>query len=85
MKAEILDKFLANKNKKVNIDLPYEREDLYSELKNIYYGDMFFNSPKSELERLKSKKTMLKLQRTFSTHAGKDMLSFGQDDKIKIK
>ena len=52
MKAQILDKFLTSNGSKVEIDLPYEKERLYSDLKNIYYGDLFFNSPKSDLDRL---------------------------------
>ena len=69
-----MDKFLTSNGSKVEIDLPYEKDHLYSDLKNIYYGDLFFNSPKSDLDRLRNKKNMLKLQRTFSTNAGKDML-----------
>jgi hypothetical protein len=45
----------------VKADLPFEKDDLYRDLKNIYYGDLFFNSPKTELDRLKSKKNLLKL------------------------
>lgn len=61
MRASILKQFLTRKMSDVKADLPFEKDDLYRDLKNIYYGDLFFNSPKTELDRLKSKKNLLKL------------------------
>ena len=70
MKTQILNQFMKNKGSSLKIDLPFEKDSLYKDLKKVYYGDLFFNSPKSELERLQDKKSLLKIQRSFSSNKG---------------
>jgi hypothetical protein len=47
----------------------------------MYYGDVFSNSPKTEIQRLQNRKLKLKLQRSLSTNLNKEMLRFDEQDK----
>lgn len=71
-----MDTFVDIKDTKLNIELPYDKKSLYEDLSNMYYGDVFSNSPKTELERLQNRKNKLKLQRSLSLNSKKYMLKF---------
>lgn len=53
MRKELVNEFIDAKEGKITVELPYNKEKLYDDLANMYYGDIFSNSPKSEVERLK--------------------------------
>ena len=44
-------KYLGKKKKTVKVKLPYKKQDLYSDLTQVRYGDIFSSSPIGEAER----------------------------------
>jgi|TARA_B110000285_G_C14982425_1_gene542100 hypothetical protein len=61
LSAGVTDTFVDFKDIKLSVELPFDKKNLYEDLSNMYYGDVFSNSPKTELERLQNRKNKLKL------------------------
>lgn len=56
LNKKVANTFVDIKDSKLAVELPFDKKNLYEDLSNMYYGDVFSNSPKTELERLKNRK-----------------------------
>ena len=55
MGSILAENYVKGYDHRMEIVLPYDKSNLYSDLSNMYYGDIFSNSPKNELDRLKER------------------------------
>ena len=44
-------KYIGKKKKTVKVKIPFKKQDLYHDLTQIQYGDIFSNSPIGDAER----------------------------------
>jgi hypothetical protein len=76
----VTHEFVEAKEELLAVELPYDKRRLYDDLSNMYYGDIFSNSPKSEVDRLKQRKERLRIQRQMSSRQNIQLLRFSEQD-----